>query len=539
MAAATRLTPLLNMNMPSIRRLKRRDFLALSTGGASAFLLWRYFTGGQPRSQAFSDPTRTHASSARTYSSNAEGLLNVTLDARYEPISVAEQQATLYSYNGQIPGPRIETKPGDTVRIRFTNYLPNPTNIHYHGLHIPPTGNADNVFLDIHNGETFTYEFTIPEDHPAGLFYYHPHRHGFVAEQVFGGLGGMFVVRGELDQIPEVKAAKEEFLFLKDFSLEASSNGVQARPSRHMDRMWGRVGQLVTVNGQSNPSFSIPRGGLLRLRMLNASSARFYRLSLEEHPMHLIATDGISLSEPVEVSEVLLSPGERADVLIQGDRESGQYRLLDLPYSRGRMGMMERGRMRGGRMDWEGMGMMERGRMRGDRMDWEGMEMMEPSEGGTPRTLATISYSGQENRMSLPQQLIPIEALPEPQTVRRFVLNHGMNRGMGMAFLINGKTFDHRRIDTQVSLNTVEDWEITNTGMMDHPFHIHTNHFQVISRNGQPEPYRAWKDMVLVRPGETVRIRIRFADFSGKTVYHCHILDHEELGMMGLIEMTG
>lgn len=525
--------------MPIIRRFGRRAFLALSAGGAGAFLLGRYFAVGQSRSQAPLNHTRTTTSSDKTYSSTDKGLLNIALEARYEPISIAGQQATLYSYNGQIPGPKIETKPGDTVRVRFTNYLPNPTNIHYHGLHIPPTGNADNVFLDIPNGETFTYEFTIPEDHPSGLFYYHPHRHGFVAEQVFGGLGGMFVVRGELDQIPEVKAAKEEFLFLKDFSLEAGSNGVQARPSRHMDRMWGRVGQLVTVNGQSNPSISIPRGGLLRLRMLNASSARFYRLSLEEHPMHLIATDGISLSEPVEVSEVLLSPGERADVLIQGDRESGQYRLLDLPYSRGRMGMMERDRMGGNRMDWGGMGMMERGRMGGNRMDWGETEMMEQSDMGNPRTLATISYSGQENMMSLPQQLISVEALPEPQIVRRFVLNHGMRQGMGMAFLINGKTFDHRRIDTQVSINTVEDWEVTNTGMMDHPFHIHTNPFQVISRNGQPEPYRAWKDVVLVRPNETVRIRIRFADFPGKTVYHCHILDHEELGMMGIIEMTG
>lgn len=107
-----------------------------------------------------------------------------------------------------------------------------------------------------------------------------------------------------------------------------------------------------------------------------------------------------------------------------------------------------------------------------------------------------------------------------------------------MVFLINGKMFDHHRVDTQVSLNMVEDWEITNTGVMDHPFHLHTNPFQVISRNGQPQPYRAWKDVVLVRPGETVRIRVRFTDFPGKTVYHCHILDHEELGMMGTIEMT-
>lgn len=192
------------MGMPHIQRLNRRQFLALGASGTSAL-----FLGQCMASQSRSLPvTPTHTSSIG-------GLLDVSLDARYEAINIAGRQAYLYSYNGQIPGPQLEAKPGDTVRIRFDNFLSNPTNIHYHGLHVPPTGNADNVFLSIPKGESFTYEFTIPDNHPGGLFYYHPHRHGFVAEQVFGGLGGMFVIRGDLDQIPEVNAAKEEFLFLK------------------------------------------------------------------------------------------------------------------------------------------------------------------------------------------------------------------------------------------------------------------------------------------------------------------------------------
>ncbi|NET38761.1 MAG: multicopper oxidase domain-containing protein [Cyanothece sp. SIO1E1] len=112
-----------------------------------------------------------------------------------------------------------------------------------------------------------------------------------------------------------------------------------------------------------------------------------------------------------------------------------------------------------------------------------------------------------------------------------------MAPGMGMVFLINGKAFDHQRIDTQVSLDMLEDWEITNTGVMDHPFHLHTNSFQIISQNGREAPYAAWKDTVLVRAGEIVRIRVRFTDFPGKAVYHCHILDHEELGRMGTLEI--
>jgi FtsP/CotA-like multicopper oxidase with cupredoxin domain len=115
----------------------------------------------------------------------------------------------------------------------------------------------------------------------------------------------------------------------------------------------------------------------------------------------------------------------------------------------------------------------------------------------------------------------------------------GMETGMGMAFTFNGKTFDPNRVDTEVKLGTTEDWELVNVDpdRMDHPFHLHINPFQVISRNGQPEPFAAWKDTVLVRGGETVRIRIPFRDFAGKSVYHCHILDHEDLGMMGVVEM--
>jgi FtsP/CotA-like multicopper oxidase with cupredoxin domain len=121
---------------------------------------------------------------------------------------------------------------------------------------------------------------------------------------------------------------------------------------------------------------------------------------------------------------------------------------------------------------------------------------------------------------------------------RRFTLNHGMAPGMGMVFLINGRAYDHQRTDTRVRLGDTEEWELVNDGVMDHPFHVHINPFQVISRNGRPEPYRAWKDVVLVRAGESVRIRTRFADFPGRTVYHCHILDHEELGMMGNLEIV-
>ena len=488
--------------------MNRKHFLTLLSGSLGASLLSRC---ANPQTNA--QLSEQVAETTRYVSEG--GLLSLDLYARRGRAIVGGQTANLLSYNGQIPGPRLEVRAGDTVQIRFTNRLTAPTNLHYHGLHISPSGKADNVFLKIPPGERFTYEFKIPANHPATTAYYHPHLHGWVAQQIFGGLGGILVVRGALDDIPEIQAAQEAFLFLKDFDLSAAAG--QAQPF-HMAQMLGREGPLLTVNGKVNLPLSIPAGGLLRLRLVNASTSRFYRLMLEDHPFYLIATDGGAIARPLELSELLLAPGERAEVLVQGNREPGQYRLLNLPYNRGGMGMM------GGR-GMMGRGMMGRGMMGG------------PQTAQAPQTLATLTYVGKREPLSLPDSLLPVKALPQPQTVRRFSLNHGMVPGQGMAFLINGNAFDGRRVDTRVQLRAIEEWDLVNTGMMDHPFHIHVNPFQIISRNGQPETNRAWKDTVLVRVGETIRIRTAFRDFAGKTVYHCHILDHEDLGMMGLLEI--
>jgi FtsP/CotA-like multicopper oxidase with cupredoxin domain len=452
-------------------------------------------------------PFEQKANGAEVLITNPNGLLDVALEARPSLIKLGQAQGNLMAYNGQIPGPRLEAKPGDRVRIRFTNKLSQPTNLHYHGLHIPPTGNADNIFTSVPPGETQIYEFTIPKNHPAGTFFYHPHLHEFVAEQVFSGLGGIFIVRGELDNIPEIKAAREEFLFLKDFALDAT--GKIPAPG-HMELMRGREGAILTVNGQVNPQFPLPSGGLLRFRIVNASTSRFYRLSLEEHLFYLIATDGGAIAAPFELKELLLSPGERAEVLVQGNRSPGQYQLLSLPYDRGGMPMMG-----------------------------HGMGSSAP-ESNQPQVIATIIYQDAVAKtLPLPQKLMAVESLPKPTQTRRIEMSMTMGMGMQMAFLFNGKTFDMNRVDAAVKLGTTEDWELVNVDPdgMEHSFHLHTNPFQVIDRNGKTDPYQAWEDTLRVRANETVRIRIPFRDFVGKTVYHCHVLDHEDLGMMGIVDI--
>ena len=430
------------------------------------------------------------------------GLADLELVARATPGMVPGGPATLLTYNGRSPGPLLEVNAGDQVRLLLRNDLQEPTNLHFHGLHIPPTGSGDNVFLTVPPGGSTTYAFQVAGDHPAGLFYLHPHHHGHSADQVFGGLGGGLVVRGDLDRIPEVAAASETVLVLKDFASAATTG----EAGMGMERMLGREGPLLTVNGELNPGLAIPSGGLLRLRLLNASNARIYRLALEGHRLVLIATDGGAIATPEPLDEILLAPGERADVLVQGNQTPGSYRLLDLPYQRSGHG---------------------------------GMGQVAPAANG-PQTLATLRYAGTVVPLPLPAALLPVPALPQPERTRRFSLAHAMGMGMGaggMGFVINGQPFDPDRIDTRVSLGSTEDWLIVNHDVMDHPFHLHVNPFQVISRAGRPEDQRRWKDTVLVKAGEEVRIRATFRDFPGRTVYHCHNLDHEDLGLMGVLQI--
>lgn len=435
------------------------------------------------------------------------GLLEVELTAKETPIKIGNKTAYLLTYNGQIPAPRLEAKAGDKVKIKFTNQLNQSTNLHYHGLHISPNNNADNVFLEIQPNQTFNYEFTIPDNHKSMTGWYHPHFHGYTAQQLSGGLAGLFVIRGKLDEIPAIKSAKEEFIVLQDFALD--DNG-KLTDSRMMSLMMGREGDLITVNCEVNPQISLNQGEWLRLRILNASTSRFYNLSLDNNLFYLIATDGGAIVSPQEITELLLTPGQRAEIMIKGDSKVSSLKMINLPYSRGGMGMM-------------GGGMMGRGR----------------NNNSSP-TLATINVNQSHvniNPVSLPNQLTSITPLSSSNQVRSFTLNHGMGNN-GMAFLINGKSYNHQRIDTEVKLNTVEEWELINNGMMDHPFHIHLNSFQVISRNDIPENLLAWRDTVLVKRGERVKIRIPFENFTGKTVYHCHISDHEDLGMMGNLQIN-
>ncbi|MEB3226177.1 MAG: multicopper oxidase domain-containing protein, partial [Synechococcus sp.] len=229
--------------------IKRRQFLGLTALGATGALLWqgRHLLMGQ---------TANPLAVPEIYRSEG-GSLEINLEARYGDVLLGGELArNMMTYNGQIPGPRIEVRPGDRLTIHFRNRLDQPTNLHFHGLHLSPGDNQDNVFLHIEPGETFQYELEIHPQQRAGTYWYHPHHHGFVAEQVFRGLAGLIIVRGDLDELPEIRAAQEEFFVLQDFRRDRPSQGMMGA---HMNLMAGREGDLITVNGLFHPEIAVTK----------------------------------------------------------------------------------------------------------------------------------------------------------------------------------------------------------------------------------------------------------------------------------------
>ena len=431
------------------------------------------------------------------------GLLTATLMAEPATVTIAGRSVRVLAYNGQVPGPLLIAAPGDTVRLKLKNNIGRPTNLHFHGLHISPSGTADNVSLHIASGDEYDYEFRIPLNHPTGTYWYHPHIHHDTANQVAAGLAGVIHIRGLVDTIPELQVAAEHTLVLQDWSI--GSDGALLPPI-NMQMMQGREGATVTVNAVRNPVLSVPAGGLLRLRILNAAASRFHRLQIENHTMHLIVTSGGPLKYPRALSEYLLVPGERIEVLVSAERSSGTYRLLSLPYTRV-----------GGRM---GDGMMGGGMMGG-------------RTSGSTITLASLQYAGiAPVPLSVPGRIGDPGAQAAAQHRRTFTLRDTGMMMMGGRMTINGVAFDPLRVNEQVSLNTTEEWEFRNAGTMDHPMHLHVNPFQIV---GQTDD--SWHDVVLVPRGQTRSVRVTFRDHPGRTMYHCHILDHEDMGMMGVVEM--
>jgi len=427
---------------------------------------------------------------------SAGGVLDVTLDIRRGPVALAGRQATVLHYNGGVPGPTLRVRPGDRLAITLVNHLDAPTNLHTHGLHVSPQGTGDNPFRRVEPGESARYEYALPASHPPGVFWYHPHLHGTVAAQVSGGLYGAIIVDD-----PTPVTTVDRVLVISDVSLAADGTLITPGP---MDRMMGREGDLVLVNGQATPQLSARPGERQRWRIVNACAGRYLRLRLDGHQLDLIGIDGAHFS-PQPITELALASGNRADILVTAGAHSSQLRAL--PYARGGTGM--------------GMQPDPREHLLADLL-------VDAPPVSTPALrLSTVA----------PRDLrsVPVS------TYRQLRLSAGMGMGMGMmghGFTIDGRSFDSDRVDQSVRRGSVEEWSISNDSPMDHPLHLHVWPMQIVEHPRQPVHPPSWQDVVNIPARSTVRVRIAFDDFVGRTVYHCHILDHEDNGMMGVVEVS-
>jgi FtsP/CotA-like multicopper oxidase with cupredoxin domain len=445
------------------------------------------------------------------------GVLETALRVDYAYHDIGGYRLSMRTYEGGIPGPTLRAKPGDTLRIRLRNDLPpdrdpapadmtlphqfNTTNFHFHGGHVSPDGISDNVFRQMRPGESHDIEITIPADHTSGTYWYHPHKHGSADVQITSGMFGALIVEGDFDDVPEIAAAEERVLILNAVLFNYLGT------IENYDTVWPEaVPRFLAVNGQREPVIRMRPGEVQRWRIIDASHEDNFRIGLEGHDLNVIAYDGIRQDHVERRDDLVMAPGQRADVLIRAGAP-GTYLLAALPNDQGYASPT---------------GPLARLVVEGEPLD---MALPADAIGGAP--LTPIAEAEVTNRRRIWLNTVAPEN-PAAANYQEF------------AFLVCGQAFDPDRVDHTIPLGAVEEWIVENHDEDDHVFHIHTNPFQIVAINGEPlaEEDRDWRDTAIVPRKGSITFRSRFLDFTGKFVLHCHMMNHEELGMMQVVEVV-
>lgn len=452
-------------------------------------------------------------------------------------------------------GPTLEMHDGESVQMNVRSALSETATVHWHGFHLPARADGG-PHQPIEPGGSWTARFDVRQR--ASMFWYHSHAHRRSGPQVYQGLAGMIYIRDKASEaldLPNDYGVDDIPLVVQDRAFASDGSFIYSTRMRNV--MMGMMGDTMLVNGVVEPVFEA-RSDRLRLRLLNGSNARFYRFGFDDgRSFQQIGSDGGLLEAPLQTDNVVLSPGERAQVIVDVSDGRPVSLLADgLEIMGMGMGDMGRGMMGSGRMrdsdrsmgNWMTGDRGGRGGMMGERQRRDGMMgggMMDER-----RRFTVLDIQPAESRtkpIAMPRRLATLPRIDPGDAVRtrRFVLEMGMGMRMmrGGGFTINGKSMDMQRIDESVKVNTTEIWQVENASMMAHPFHIHDVQFRILDRNGRsPDAAeQGLKDTVVVYPGETVRLLLRFEDYTDPDLpymYHCHILEHEDAGMMGQFTVT-
>lgn len=415
---------------------------------------------------------------------------------------------TVWSYNGLIPGTPIMVDNGEKVVIEAVNQLPVPTNIHWHGLEVP--NSQDGPALTLNPGERFRYEFTVNE---AGTYWYHSHQRP-VLPQLDRGLSGAFIVRAPEDS----RYSGDHILVLDDWYLDANGKRLEGTDRGEMER----YGNIETVNGKTGEAIAplvFQAGELHKLRFINASTAAVHTLQISRHEFRVTHTDGHPLVQPYVTDTIRLSPGERIDVEVASAGREGQtYTIVS---DRPELGLRIPITYRSGSKD------------------------PIPSPFTAPRSRALPGI-----REKAPDYVLELNSAMAMMGMSGGMAGHdmpsmdmGMSMGGGMAgmmrWTINGRSFpdtDPLFIDVgKVVKLRFRNSDTQKEHPMDHPMHIHGTYFQIISENGRDPERELWKDTVNVPAGEYIDIAFAMK-YPGQWMLHCHIIDHEDGGMMTMIE---
>jgi blue copper oxidase len=452
-------------------------------------------------------------------------LIDATTNRAFEIAAVAGETefvagvpSPTLGFNQPYLGPVIRVRPGDEVSASIANRTDVPISVHWHGLLVP--GDRDGgPHQQIAPGAA--WRPLLPVAQPPATLWYHTHLHGETASRVYAGLAGVLIVDdgNDVDRgLPATLGIDDLVLVIQDKRLDASGMALY-RPGE-ADLMHGFLGDAVMVNGRLGAHFPVPRG-IVRLRLVNGANARNFDLTFaDRRPFSLIATDQGYLPTPLTLSRIRLTPGERVELLVDFASGDGAT-LVSAPHA-------------------ETGGTMQMGIMMHDALPL-------PETFTAPFLVAafTVDPALPAPIRTIPAAFdVPDEPLPAPTATRRFVLNDmgammGGDMGHGtpgaMTFGINGRPFDMHRLDAEARLGATERWVVSGE-MMGHPFHIHGVRFRVLAENGKaPRAENSgWKDTVFVE-GET-ELLVRFDHPAGAAnpfMLHCHILEHEDLGMMG------
>jgi FtsP/CotA-like multicopper oxidase with cupredoxin domain len=412
-------------------------------------------------------------------------VVEIALEARVEEIEILPGTKTpAWTYNGTVPGPMIRAKIGDRLIVHFKNSLPEPTTIHWHGLRVPnEMDGAPGVTQEpIESGGEFRYEFVL---HDAGTYWYHPHVDS--SAQVGRGLYGAFIVEDPND----LKVFGDELvLLLSDIGLDENGGLIDADSGGHFGDLFGREGSVLLVNGKVLPTLKVRNGKRQRWRIINAARARYYNLRLRNHRFVKLGGDNGLAARSQDSYNIILTPGERADAVFTPADPPGTHNVLRwVPTERGYGSTFNRSS--------------------------EPMLNIE--------TVADAPVIPEP----IPVELRDIEPI-DVSTANHRTINLTIDIASTVEMGINGVPY-WRAKPIEVALGGTEVWRIVNNTDFSHPFHLHGYFFQVLDENRVLE----WKDTVNVPTKSELTLAVRFDERPGVWMYHCHILDHADAGMMG------